>query len=73
MWAVTFVPDRVGKNGAFSVVEVSQLTTEHSLAFAKRMRDQPSPLCERAELILYIGNQDTASEICTKLQDNLRG
>lgn len=73
MWAVTFVPNNEGKDGVFSVVTLEQLTAEHSLAFSKRLMGADSPLCERAELVLYVSSsQSSASEVCTKMQNALR-
>jgi len=74
MYAVTFVPDATGKDGAFSVVETEQLQHEHMTAFLKMKAGMESPLCERAELILFISaNEQKARDACSIFQASLRG
>jgi hypothetical protein len=75
MYAVTFVPDATGKDGAFSVVETEQLQHEHMKAFLAYLRgDKNNALCHRAELVLFISRDyETASGMCTAFQNMLRG
>ena len=78
MYAVTFVPDATGKDGAFSVVETEQLQHEGMMNLLAYMRGDNSK--NKVTLILYLAQTFDAAdgikqglEMVIKLRDEKNG
>lgn len=74
MWYVTFIPDREGTDGMFSVLDAEDLMRPHKRAFVELMKGNRTVVASRAELIMHVtADRDEASIICQGLMKMARG